>query len=117
MKTKEPPIKISFKKEWNEQDFELMKRAITRHFGGKKRFTHHNPQGVEFPYNFDIIDNVLGLAYTSSSSFALYGICNTQVKYGRYGSDYNYEFFVISEDNIPFAILWDKDENEKYIKL
>jgi hypothetical protein len=106
-------LKVHFLNEWTPKDFTLIQKAIAKHFKG--RFVSQS-YGLRLTNgNFRHIDEVLGLAYTSSSSFALYGICNVELQYNN--TEYNYQFFAISDDHKCYAILWDKDENEKIIKL
>lgn len=97
---------------WTPADFTGMEKAIARHFKGRVLSTNYGLHTMTG--NFKSIDNLLGLAYTSSSSFALYGICNVELKYDN---EYNYQFFAIGKDGKFYAILWDKDENEKIIFL
>lgn len=112
MNTQTTILKVYFKDEWTPKDFTGIEKAIARHFKGKVLHTHKD--SFYYAGCFHSLDCILGLAYTSSSSFALYGICNVELKYDE---TYNYQFFAISGDNKYYAILWDKDENEKIIEL
>jgi hypothetical protein len=105
-------LKVHFLDEWTPKDFTGIEKAITSHFKGRILPSNHGSLYVG--HNFRTIDSFLGLAYTSSSSFAMYGICNVELKYDE---QYNYQFFAISGDHKYYAILWDKDENEKIIEL
>lgn len=102
---------IKFKTEWTDKDFAKMHKAIAKHFSRQTVTTH---KGVFYTANYKAVDELFGLAYTSSGVHACYSICNTEVKYDDV---YDYQFFIMSEDGTPYAELWDKDENEKYIKL
>jgi hypothetical protein len=110
MTTKIAPV---FKQDWTEQDFRTVKNAIRRHLIGKELDTH---KGKFIAHTFEQLDNILGLAYTSSSSYAMYGICNVHLKHPFY-PEYRYFCFALATDGTPYAELWDKDENELYIKL
>jgi hypothetical protein len=69
--------KVQFLLEWNEAQFKDIHRAIVSHFSGRVLKTQHGLHTMT--HSFKAIDNLLGLAYTSSSSFALYGICNVEL--------------------------------------
>ena len=56
-------------------------------------------------------DKILGFAYTSSSSFAMYGICNTNLFLDA-EHKYKIEFFALGAGGFVYAICWDKNENE-----
>jgi hypothetical protein len=105
--------KPTFKQEWTEQDFRTVKNAIKRHLLCKELDTH---KGKAMAYTFEQLDNILGLAYTSSSAYAMYGICNVNLKHPFY-PEYRYFCFALSVEGEVFAELWDKDEKELYIKL
>jgi hypothetical protein len=66
-------MKPQFKKEWTPTDFKTVESAIAKHFKGDYD-THHGPAHLN---GIKSIEKVLGLAYTSSSSYAMYNICNT----------------------------------------
>ncbi len=110
---------MRFKKEWTDADFKMIDAAIANHF---KKQTISTREGLKKLRSFKQVDECLGLAYTSSSSYALYGICNTEVKYFETAdslpaNQFTYQFFAISEEGQPFAILWDASEHERYINL
>ena len=104
-----------FYKAWSDTDFANVKEAIVKHFRNRIFVTHKGI--IKFGKSFKAIDEVLGLAYTSSSSIAMYGICNIHVKESG-ESEFYYNHFAVSEltGNV-FAELWDKDENIKLIQL
>lgn len=104
--------KISFVSEWTNAQFIEMNKAIAKHFKGRILVTNYGLHTMTGSFN--AINNLLGLAYTSSSSFAMYAICNIELHYNK---DYNYQFFAIGKDGRFYSILWDKDENEKVIPL
>jgi hypothetical protein len=105
--------KINFLNEWTPKNFSGIEKAIARHFKGRMVSQNYGCRLTNG--NFRHIDEVLGLAYTSSSSYALYCICNVELKYDN--TEFNYQFFAISGDSKYYAILWDKDENERIIEL
>ena len=106
-------LKVHFLAEWTPANFSGMDLAIAKHF---KHGVFNTHRGTHFLIGAGIraIDRLLGLAYTSSSSFAMYSICNVELKYDE---QFNYIGFGISGDSKYYAILWDKDENEKIIEL
>lgn len=96
----------SFIKEWNRNQFNAINRAITWHFGNQLIQTQSGP--VHLMRQLAHIQNVLGLAYTSSSSYAMYSICNVQAKYRK---DWNYDHFAIAENGRFYAIV--RKENDE----
>lgn len=110
-----------FLKEWEqyEKQSNAMERKILRFFmGGKYMYqTSHNELRKPFkPYTFEQIDNILGLAYTSTGAFAGWWICNglnlwaddTRRFYG----------FAIGEDGDFYALAEDEnEENPLFIKM
>lgn len=109
--------KITFLNEWTPTQFTAMQRAILNHFKGKTIQTHREP--VYFPnigLRFNNIDNVLGLAYTSTGIWACYGVCNTSPYFDLHNI-YQYSYFVMDQKGKCYAILQDKDENELIISL
>lgn len=108
METEINPI---FKKEWNKQDFTKAEKAIVKHLRGKTMKTHRG--NITFGRSYKNIDSILGLAYTSSSSSAMLNVCNIDL----YHEQYYYTHFCISEKGNVFAVLWDKEENEKLLQL
>ena len=103
-------ISATFLNEWSEDQFKAMQRAIVRHFQDRDINTSHGNYKPGFR-SFEALGEIMGFAYTSSSSYAGYWICNTDVKSGRYDG-FHYVGFAITTDNKPYAILWDKYENE-----
>jgi hypothetical protein len=101
-----------FLKTWSKNDFNDAKKAIIDHFAGKTLKSHKGP--VKFGSSYSSIDSILGLAYTSSSSIAMFGVCNIQLQFNEV---YDYNHFAISENGHVFAELWDKNENVKLLQL
>src|ERR1700748_2182135 len=108
-----PTTKVKFITEWTPEQFKGMQAAIVKHFR-KKTIWSINSKGQIVPRTFKGIDEVLGLAYTSSSSCAMYGICNVDIDYNNH---YRYTFFAIGQDGKYYAECWDKDENELIVEL
>lgn len=106
-------MKAQIKKEWTPEDFKTVDQAILKHFKCRTIETHHGPHTIT---SYKQFDSVAGLAYTSSSMYAVYGLCNTTV-YFDVEHKFKYEFFVITESGEVLAELWDENENVIYIKL
>jgi|SRR5690242_1577733 len=105
---------MKFKSEWTKEDFSKVQKEIRKHFAHKS-VTLHNGKRVTFGNTFKAIDQVLGLAYTSSSSYAMFGVCNVQAIHGT--SVYHYSHFAMTETGKVFAVLNDKWEKELLIEL
>lgn len=109
--TKDP----RFIQEWTAADFKKVEKAIQKHFAGRT-FENHKGERVTLRASFKSIDEYLGLAYTSSSSCAMYGICNVHIKWPE-NTAYHYSYIAVSEAGDVYAELNDNEENELFIKL
>lgn len=107
--------KVTFLKEWTPKQFKAIEKKIATHFSGKAMNTLHGKYPAMY-LNFVALDDRLGLAYTSSSSYAGYWICNTEVKSNQH-PEYKYVGFAIGKDDKYYAVLQDKDENELIVEL
>ena len=87
-------------REWNEKQFKEKERKIS----------------LRFDSTWESISEGLGLAYTSSSSYAAYWVCNLKLYLHKYPSFY-YKCFAIGSNEKYYAVLWDKDENELIIEI
>jgi len=102
---------------WTKDQFVEIEKAIVKHLRYQWR-TYEDGRGrhrVQFK-GWDHITEIIGLAYTSSSSYAGYWITNVTLRHPQY-PDYRYIGFSISHDNKYYAILWDSKENELIIQL
>lgn len=108
-------IQKTFLKEWTQDVFTTMQRKISAHFSGKEMNTHHGNYPAMY-LGWKAISERLGLAYTSTSDYAGYWICNTEVISNKFPS-YRYVGFAMSSDKKGYAVLWDKDENEILLPL
>jgi hypothetical protein len=107
--SKEPRFRL----DWSEMDFTNIQKAITAHF---KRTGINLEKGQIVPNSWGSVDQCLGLAYTSSSSYAMYSVCNVNA-YLDFGHIYRYVCFGIDIHHNYYATLWDKDENEIIIPI
>lgn len=104
-----------FKKEWTKEDFSKMQKAIRQYFAGKT-LVNHLGKKITFGNTYKSIDDILGLAYTSSSAYAMYGVCNIQIDCKEFDG-YHFSLFAISKTGNCFALVWDKNEFEKCIRI
>lgn len=107
-------LTTTFLKEWTPAQFKAVEKAISRHFSNREMKTTHGNYPPMFLL-FTAVSDRLGLAYTSSSDYAGYWICNTEVS-STFPS-YKYIGFALSDSGIVYAILWTKDEKEKLLPL
>lgn len=114
-------INKNFLKEWKsyEKLNEQVETAILRHFMRKPynfQPTHDKTDLKPFrPVAFNQIDELLGLAYTSSSDFAGLWVCNSG--YLLADSAHHFIGFAINELNQVVGIADDENENSIYIIL
>lgn len=108
-------MKNNYKKNWSESDFKQVNKAIKKHFAGKRLLNHRN-ETVNFPLNFNGIETILGLPYTSTSMCAMYSLdCNVNI-YSSEHSTYYYNCVVLTEENEVIFIIQDNEEKEILIK-
>lgn len=102
----------NFKKELTDKDIKHLQAKIYKHFTDNARIDRHNK--MVMARNFNELDNYLGLAYTSSSSFAMLSVCNEEV-YLDTEKQYSYNCFGIDNNGFAFACCDDSEENSLYI--
>lgn len=112
---KNKETKTTFLHEWDANQFKAIEKAISRHFSGKPMQTEQGNYPAMF-LTFAAVADRIGLAYTSSSSYAGYWVCNAAPINPKY-PNYRYIGFAISTDGKYYAILWDKDESEIIIHI
>ena len=119
MNNTKTPSQTIFLKDWTPKQFDLMQRAIKRYFTRSACTLKTNNGIVMFSIldNYDSIADVLGLAYTSSSSMAGLWICNVDAEHIYKYEGYRYIGFVMDNDCNAYALLWDKDENEIQVPI
>lgn len=104
---------VKFIPEWTRGQFETMEKAIVRYFT-RIPLMMFNDKPVLMPKSWEGLDELLGFAYTSSSSCAMYSVCNGEL---QAGDGYSYVYFAIGEDGNYYAELWDEDERKRVIRL
>jgi hypothetical protein len=118
---KQAAINKNFLKEWKPYPelSKMVEQAIFNHFRKKVyqwQPTHDETDKKDFrPVTYHQINMTLGFAYTSSSDYAGYWVCNG----GYLFADPTHHFigFAINTDNKVIGIAWDENENEIFIEL
>lgn len=108
-------IKNTFLEDWTIDQHTYIQRAICKHFRKDEIKTAHGSYHKDYR-GWAALGEIIGFAYTSSSSYAGYWVTNTEV-YNKNYPGFRYIGFAISKDGKYYAILWDKDENEIIIEL
>lgn len=105
-----------FKNEWLPQDHTKVNKALCKYFGGKV-FINHRNENVLMRYDLEGLQNILGLPYTSTSSFAMLALdCNVHIKYPQ-NIDFYYHYVAMNVKGQIFLALCDNEENEILIKV
>ena len=107
---------MKIKKEWSKEDFKKVEKAIVKFINGRKVEIKHDSFPLKFKCTFKQIDSILGLAYTSSSDYAGYFICNTEL-YLDEKREFTIQSFVIDSVWRVYAICWDINERELIIPI
>ncbi len=110
----------NLKTTWEPNNFITVNRAIKNYIRTHYLTAMHEnvQQNLGTAISFEQISDLLGLAYTSSSTFAMYSICNTEL-YFDFGQQWHFVCFGLAEGNSGFvyALLHDKEENEIYFPI
>lgn len=103
------------KKEWTEIETKSVEKTIRDWF--LTRETSALRYGtIKFIRRPKELDEILGLAYTSSGKFAGLWICNDEV-YLDNDRVYHIRGFVLDDYDKVFAYCMDKDENELFVQI
>lgn len=116
--TFEAKINTTFKKEWAQSDFLTVENRLLTHLKAKKYgfIAAHGEQPKPFvPQSRKQVSDLLGLAYTSSSDFAAYWVCNSG--YLMADDDHNFIGFAINTDGQVVGIADDENEISKFILI
>jgi len=113
-------INTKFLREWTnfETQQKQVEKAIFKYFRAKthKLLKKHNEPLINFnPVTFCQIDNLLGLAYTSTGAYAGLWVCNGG--YLMYNDTHHFTGFMINELGEVIAAAEDENENTIYINL
>lgn len=106
----------NFKLEWDKEDFKNAYKAIERHFKGQIMLNHKG-EAIKFPSSYNAEDEeILGLAYTSSSSYAGLWVCGVTIQHNTF-ENHHYIGFAIDDQNNVVAVLWDNEEKEILLNI
>ena len=98
------------KQEWTDKEVDFVDKTI-RNLFIRKTLTDHRGDKHRM-INMETIEDFFGLPYTSTSSFAMYGITNT-----RFCLDneelYGIDCFGLGNDGNVYIWCTDREENEK----
>lgn len=111
-------VNTNFKKEWSNKEFTKVERAIKNHFTQYhyKHITEHGQTPTEKHFfDFQDIDNFLGLAYTSTGDYAGLWVCNGGYLFAT--KTHHFTGFAINELNEVIGIAEDENEKAIYIQL
>ncbi len=111
-------MKTTILKEWTNPQFKNAEKIIVKWINSRFFETHHSQGATPFcnAKTFSAISSILGLAYTSSSQFAGYWVCNTEL-YLDAAKKYEISGFVQDKSGFVYAYCADKKENELLIPL
>lgn len=102
-----------YKKDWTEEDFNRVEKAIYNNFAGKV----FKKENINFPYSMKQIEIILGLPYTSTSMCPMIALdCNRHISYPK-RTEYHYSFVALDSNKNVIFVLMDKDENEIYLRI
>jgi len=110
---------VKFKKEWTPDQFKSIEKAIVKHFNRRvylRYCTSGEMTATRIYASYSQIDEILGLAYTSTSKYAGYWICNVTASFDE-ENIYHYNAFTIGNNGKFYAVLQDDNENELCIEL
>lgn len=114
-------VNTNFITSWTSKDFKKAEKAIVNHFRlySYDLITEHGKPArkmtIQENYNFESLDALLGLAYTSSGYCAEYGICNGV--YVMANKTHHFDSFMINELGEVVASVQDNEEKSIYITL
>lgn len=103
------------KKEWSDTELKQVTHAIKKWINSRKFVTRHDGL-LGHIRTVAELDEILGLAYTSSSRAACTSICNTEL-YLDDNREYIVRSFEMNDYGIVFAVCYDSNENELLIPI
>lgn len=103
-----------FKTELTAKEIKQLEAKILAHFKQNARFDKDDKMILSG--SFEQINKNIGLAYTSSSSYAALWVCNNEV-YLDTAKKYHYIGFTFDLKGWAVAVLWDNEENEIVIYI
>ena len=111
-------MKTELIKSWDNKQVSFVKKQITKYLNSRYFETFHSKDSTPFYCckSFSDFDNVLGLAYTSSSDCAGLWICNTDL-YLDASHTQKIIGFGLDKYSFVYLICWDDKENEMLIPI
>lgn len=103
------------KREWDKEGHKIIDRAIVKYMG-ENSFTFNNGKKPISNHIRDIKDS-LGLAYTSSSSYAALWVCSSSIVMVKRDRKYKLQGFALSIKDEPVAVWFDDYENELIVRI
>lgn len=96
-------MKTEFLKNWDNIQTKNVEKAIKKYL---------NSRFFEYSHGYtNNLFNALGLAYTSTSSYAGLWICNIELYFDA-AQKYKFIGFALGSGGFVFAVCWDNEENE-----
>lgn len=116
MQTTNTTPKTTFLKEWTPAQFKAIEKAIFKYFNKLGQIVTETHGTLRTVYSYVGISNFLGLAYTSTSDYAAYWVCNVGAICEEY-PQYQYIGFAIGVNGGYYAVIQDKEEKEIILPL
>ena len=107
---------MKLKKEWNDDDFKNFKKVAKKFFLSRFFDTNNENNALRYCRSFKQIDNILGFAYTSTSSVTAMYICGITA-YLDAEHKCNIRGIVLGEDGKFYAFCEDEKENEFFVMI
>ena len=111
-------VNTNFKSELTRKEIKRLQRAIYTHFcyyTYKHQAEHGAPLKPLRPFNFNELNMLFGLAYTSSGDYAGLWVCNGG--YVMANKSHHFTGFTMNKDGECIGIVEDEDENTIYLTL
>jgi hypothetical protein len=105
--------KPTLKEVWSQDEFRLIELALKKFFNIQPNVIFNN-EVQKPPTKWLSIQITYGLAFTSSSEFAAYWVCNGDLLYNDL---YKVKGFGIGDDYLIYGIAKDNEENFIYFRL
>lgn len=116
-------MELNLKKEWTDQETEKVEKSI-REWLSNLTFSARIRRGINSTEYFlpplkteEQMNNLLGLAYTSSSEYAGLWVCNVELIVKHDGKRYFVQGFAMDNYGNIYAVCHDKKENDNYITI
>lgn len=110
--------KDTFKTEWSEKEQKAVERIILIYLKSRDFYSYKSPDKpcLTTCKSYTDINNTIGLAYTSSSSYAGLWVCSDNL-YLDIDKTFHLKGFILDNNNVVYAIWVNSDENYLYIPV